>query len=85
MPDLAATAEPIYALLKDKKKWTWNKLEEDSLRKIKEPISRREPLAPFETRSKRKVRLTCDACEKGMGAVLEQEQANGQFMPVLYW
>ena len=29
MSDMAATAEPIYALLKDKKKWKWNKLEED--------------------------------------------------------
>ena len=82
MPDMAATAEPIYALLKDKKKWIWNKLEEDLLRKIKETISRREVLSPFETRSGRKVRLTC---EEGMGAVLEQEQANGQFMAVFYW
>ena len=64
---MAATAEPIYALLKYKKKWTWNKLEEESLRKIKETISRRKALAPFETRSERKVRLTCDACEEGMG------------------
>ena len=55
------------------------------MKKIKETISRREALAPFETRSERKVRLTCDACEEGMGAVLEQEQANGHFMPVLYW
>ena len=85
MPDMAASAKPIYVILKDKKKWTWNKLEEDSLRKIKETISRREALAPFETRSERKVRLICDACEEGMGGVLEQEQANGQFMSVLYW
>ena len=67
MPDMTATAEPIYALLKDKKKWIWNKLEEDLLRKIKETISRREVLSPFETRSERKVRLTCEACEEGMG------------------
>ena len=32
-----------------------------------------------------KVRLTCDACEEGIGGVIEQEQANGHFIPVLYW
>ena len=47
MPDMAATVEPIYVLLKYKKKWTWNKLEEDSSRKIKETISRREALPPL--------------------------------------
>lgn len=41
MPDMAATAEQIYTFLKDKKEWPWNKPEENSSRKIKEPVSKR--------------------------------------------
>ena len=47
-------------------------------------ICERAPLAPFQT-GDQKVTLKCDACDTGMGAVLEQEQPNGVMAPVLYW
>ena len=81
----ADKAKPIYDLLKEKKKWAWNLPEQRALNKVKEAITRRDALAPFETSSKRAVRVTCYASEVGMGAVLEQEQEDCIFKPVLYW
>ena len=52
---------------------------------IKAAILKREALAPFETNSAMLVTLSCDASDEGMGAVLEQEQADGTMKPVLYW
>ena len=48
-------------------------------------ICKRPALAPFNTRSDRKVVLTIDASELGMGAVLEQEQDSDEIRPVAYW
>ena len=59
--------------------------EQQALDEVKEAITRREALGPFETSTRRAVRVTCDASERGMGAVLEQEQEDGIFKPVLYW
>ena len=42
-------------------------------------------LTPFNTDGKRKVVLKCDACQDGMGAVLEQESDTGDLRPVLFW
>ena len=72
-------------MLKEHRKFRWNELEESALADIKEEIQKREVLAPFETRSDRKVRLTCDGFEKGIRAMLEQEQEEGVYKPVLYW
>ena len=52
---------------------------------IKAAILKREALAPFETNSAMLVALSCDASDEGMGAVLEQKQADGTMKPVLYW
>ena len=52
---------------------------------IKAAILKRETLAPFDTDSDMLVTLNCDASNEGMGAVLEQEHADGTMKPVLYW
>ena len=48
-------------------------------------MAKRETLAAFDTDSRKQVILKCDACDEGMGAVLEQEQESGEFMPITYW
>ena len=84
IPEMVVMADNI-CFVKDQKKWAWNNLEEKALTRIKETIRRRDALAPFKTRSGRKVKITSDVCDEGMGAVLEQEQEDGGYKPVLYW
>ena len=85
IPSLAQIAHPIHSLLEKGKKWKWGSVEHQALEKIKKEITKRPVVAPFETAANRRVVLKCDACESGMGAVLEQEQPSGQLMPVAYW
>ena len=87
IPKMNDLAMPIQALLKKQSltKWKWSEECDDVLNKINTMINKREALAPFETDEKKKVILSCDASDVGMGAVLEQEQADGTMRPVLYW
>ena len=70
-------AEPVYVSLKEHRRFGWNKLEENALADIKEEIRKREALVPFETGPDRTVRLICNTCERGIGAMLKQEQKGG--------
>ena len=87
IPKMNDLVMPIQALLKKQSltKWKWSKECDDALNKIKTIINKREALAPFETDEKKNVLLSGDASDIGMGAVLEQEQADGTMRPVLYW
>ena len=83
--ELADKAAPLYALLKKGSKFSWAENESKALAAIKQLISRRECLKPFDTDSKCRVVLKIDASELEMGAVLEQEDSSGIMRPVLYW
>ena len=83
--DLAHLAAPIYALLKKHTKFVWTDKQQDALNRIKGCILERPILTPFNTDGKLKVVLKCDACQDGMGAVLEQESDTGDLRPVLFW
>ena len=78
-------ADPLHTLLKKGSKWRWGPKEDSSLDQIKKEIGRDQTLASFETNGKVKTFLTTDASETGLGAVLEQEQADGTIKPVIYW
>ena len=52
---------------------------------IKAAIFKREAVATSETNFAMLVTLSCDGSDEGMGAVLEQKQADGTMKPVLYW
>ena len=82
--NFAAIADPIHQLLKKNVKFGWTVDRQQSFDKIKEEICKRTALAPFQT-NKRKVVLKCDACDTGLGAVLEQQQPNGVMAPVVFW
>ena len=82
---MAIVAKPIYELLKKDSIFVWSKQCCKAFDEIKLMIRRREALVLFNTDSNRKVVLKTDACDDGMGAVLEQEQANGDYKPVIYW
>ena len=83
--ELADKAAPLYALLKKGSKFSWVENESKALAAVKQLISRRECLKPFDTDSERRVVLKTDASELEMGAVLEQEDSSGIMRPVLYW
>ena len=85
IPGLADLAEPMHRLLKKGVRWNWGIPEQKSLDSLKEAISRDESLAPFQTAGRCETRLTTDASELGLGAVLEQKQQNGIWKPVVYW
>jgi hypothetical protein len=83
--NMAIVAKPIYELLKKDSIFVWSKQCNKAFDEIKGMIRKREALALFNTDSSRKVVLKTDACDDGMGAVLEQEQADGSYKPVIYW
>ena len=85
IPKMAVIAEPLHSLLRKDNTWKWGKICDEALDKIKAEIGRGEGLAPFDTSTEKKVILTTDACDEGLGCVLEQEQADGMEKPVLYW
>ena len=85
LKNLATVAKPISALLEKNKKLKWTDTEEEALNQIKEQITKRSALAPFQTASEFKVRLQCDASEVGMGALLEQQQKDKEYKPIAYW
>ena len=84
IPHLASVAEPLHALLRKNTTFHWGKAQIKALEEIQKRISMRPALAPFQT-SDQEVVLKCDACDSGMGAVLEQRQPDGILAPVLYW
>ena len=82
--NLAEMTAPIYNLLKKGETFRWGEQQQNLLNKIKAEIDRRQALKPFDTDSHKKVILKTNASDEGMGAVLEQQQSNGEYEPILY-
>ena len=73
---------PLHELLKKGKSWKWSKECEKSFKQAKIMLTSSKVLVHFD--SKRNTRLTCDASQYSIGAVLSQEMDNGEERPVAF-
>ena len=80
--DYATLVEPLRELNRSRQKWEWTKRHTQALNDIKYRLSSADVMSYW--RSKAETRLTTDASPVGLGAVLEQEQADGQFKPIAF-
>lgn len=75
IPNLAAKTEPLRMLLHLDTPFQWGELQESAFRIIKESVSKIDQLGFYCKRDKSK--LIADASPEGLGAVLLQENAEG--------
>ena len=72
IPNLSAEGEPLRALLKTDVEFTWQNQQEASFEKLKELRCRAPVLAYYD--ATKPVQIQCDASNKGLGAVLLQDE-----------
>lgn len=78
--DKASMLEPLHRLLDKDAIWMWGKKEEEIFQKAKAVLSRHDTLIHFD--NNKKVTLTCDASEYGVGAVLSHIMDDGTEKPI---
>lgn len=79
IPDYANILEPIRRLTRKGQKWAWT---EKSFNEMKRALVREPCLAYYKIDAPTVV--ICDASPVGLGAVLLQEQTDGQNKPITY-
>lgn len=80
--NFSSIAHPLYALLKADTKFCWSQLCQDTFELLKKKLCSAEVLAFFNPNLP--TRLHVDASRKGLGAVMLQDQPNGETRPVFY-
>jgi hypothetical protein len=78
----ASTLQPLYHLLKKNSAWKWGKEQQLAFDTIKLHLHR--PLLLVHYDQNQELYLTCDASEKGLGAVLSQLSENGVEKPIYF-
>ena len=74
--------EPLRELIRSKDTWEWTERHTVALTDIKNYLSSAGVMAYW--RPDTETRLTTDASPVGLGAILEQRQAEGEFRPIAY-
>ena len=82
IPDFETTVEPLRRLTRQKVPYIWSAEQEEAFQEIKRKLSSSTVLAYFNKNARTQV--FADASPVGMGAVLVQEQRDGNFKPVCY-
>ena len=82
VPNLADETKPLRDFLRKHCPWTWEHSQQDALKKLKRLLSSTPVLALYDPNAKTTV--SADATSHGLGAVLLQEQVNGDVKPVSY-
>ena len=81
--NFAATAKPLYDIIKNKGKFVFNEEALISFEKLKNVMGSRPLLAIYSPELE--TELHCDASAQGYGAILMQKQKEGFFKPVFYF
>lgn len=81
-PNIAELTGPIRDLLKADNMWTWGPAQQTAFAKVKEELSSSAVLAPYST--DKPTRVSADASSYGLGGVLSQLQASGEWRPVAF-
>ena len=82
--NLADETIPLRNLLWKDCPWMWECLEQDALEKLKTLLSSTPVLVLYMYDPNAKTLVSADASSNRLGAVLHQEQANGEVKPVSY-
>ncbi|XP_059054704.1 uncharacterized protein K02A2.6-like [Achroia grisella] len=80
VPHKATVLEPLHRLLDQKQDWKWSKEEQQSFNTAKSLLANDVCLTHYDT--KKKLILTCDSSDYGVGAVLAHIMANGDEKPI---
>ena len=82
IPNFATISAPLWDLTSKNTTWKWGREETAAFVRVKNLITHA-PVMAFFTQGAQ-TRLITDASPVGLGAILEQQQADGQFRPVYY-
>ena len=82
VPNLVNETKPLRDLLRKDYPWTWEHPQQDALKKLKRLLSSTPVLVLYDPNTRTTV--SADASSHGLGAVLLQEQVNGDAKPVSY-
>ena len=82
IPDFASVTDPLWELTRADQKFEWSKRQQNAFDKVKSLITEAPTLSYYN--QKAKTRLITDASPVGLGAILEQEQSDGSYRPVMY-
>lgn len=82
LPHKASIAEPLYRLLDKNVRWKWDKIHQEAFEVLRKMISSRDTLVHYDVN--KKLILSCDASQYGLGAVLEHEMSDGSIRPVMF-
>ena len=82
LPRVAEETKPLRDLLSKKNQWHWDSLQDHAFTNLKLLLSSSEVLALYNP-SLRTI-VSADASSYGLGAVLRQQQSNGDVRPVAY-
>ena len=81
LKDIATKLQPFYLMLRKNTQWRWGERERKLFEKIKDMLKK--PLTLFHYDPTKKLQLSCDASEYGLGAVLTQT-FNGEDRPIYF-
>ncbi|XP_052817965.1 uncharacterized protein K02A2.6-like [Mya arenaria] len=83
IPNLASVIRPMTDLLKGTAAWTWDSVQENAFRQVKELVTNAETLTYYDLR--KSVVVSADASSYGLGGALFQDvDGNGQLKPVAF-
>ena len=82
IPKLASISFPFRTIFKKDAECIWNNEHEKAFVKKHDEIKRIVELSYF--KRNQEIRIICDASKQGLGAVLQQSQANGEWKPICF-
>jgi len=82
LPTLANVNEPLRQLLRKDRLWTWDTPQVQAFQKVKDLLASSDVLAHYSP--EKRCTIAADACANGVGAVLLQEDDDGNRRPIYY-
>lgn len=82
VPNLSTILEPLHKLLKKEIAWDWNKQCKQALSTVKNCLTSAPVLTLFDPN--KTIKLTTDACQVGVGAVIAHIFDNGEEKPIAF-
>lgn len=81
--NFAMIARPLTNMLQKSTDWRWEAAEESSFETLKETLANRPLLALYDGEAP--IEVNTDASKIGLGAMLLQQQPNGDWRPIFYY